>query len=86
MNFVIGILACLMLLGGMLAGVASQSAMHQILAANLFGFGLLALAMLVLIQRVEDLRLKTPRSPSRQDDPRQYRRDHVAAPSGHSQE
>lgn len=85
MNFFIGILACLMIACGVLTALLSISAIHQILAAVLFGFGLVALSMVVLIRRVEDLAVRNQQSQVQRADLHPGRR-RAAAPSGHSLE
>jgi|HigsolmetaAR206D_1030411.scaffolds.fasta_scaffold44914_2 hypothetical protein len=53
MNFVIIVLALLQIAAGLLVAAASESAIHQILAAVLFGFGVLTLALFKVITTLE---------------------------------
>lgn len=89
MKLILGIIAILQIISGVLTAIASQSAIHQILAALVFGFGVLTLAIIVLIAAVERLEpvrvVRNPQSRSPRDDHhRSPRRE--ALPSDHSRE
>ncbi|MGP2493502.1 hypothetical protein ACTDI4_17965 [Mesorhizobium sp. PUT5] len=53
MAAVVGILAALQILGGVLVYVLARSAMHEILAATMFGMGVIAFALGVIIERMD---------------------------------
>ncbi|MDQ0996874.1 membrane protein required for beta-lactamase induction [Phyllobacterium ifriqiyense] len=53
MNFLLGILSVAQILMAALIALFAVSAIHQILAAILFGFGVLTAALVVLIVAVE---------------------------------
>lgn len=50
MVFFVGIIGALQILGGILAYAIATSAMHEILGAVMFGMGILAFALGVLIE------------------------------------
>lgn len=53
MNFVLIVLAILQIVGGLLVSLAAQSSIHEILAAILFGFGVLTAAMVKVVMAIE---------------------------------
>lgn len=57
MNFILGIVSAVQIVMAVLVAIFAASAIHQILAAVLFGFGILTAALVVLIVAVEKIRL-----------------------------
>jgi hypothetical protein len=55
MRLIIIILGILQMLGGVLAFIGSQSAIHQILGAVSFGLGTICIALVMVIMEIEKL-------------------------------
>lgn len=53
MNLILGILSAVQIVMALLVALFAVSAIHQILAAVMFGFGILTAALVVLIVAVE---------------------------------
>lgn len=54
MAVIVFILGLLQMVGGVFFAVMAQSSIHQILAAIVFGFGVLAFALAVIIAKIDD--------------------------------
>lgn len=56
MAFFIGIIATLQIAAGVLTFIGAKSAIHEILAAISFGMGMLSLALIAIIVKLDDIK------------------------------
>lgn len=60
MEFIVLVVALLQILGGILVTIAAKSAIHEILGTLSFGLGVLSVALVIVINRLTEIRNRLP--------------------------
>ncbi|KQZ30793.1 hypothetical protein ASD50_17115 [Mesorhizobium sp. Root552] len=64
MEFIVLVVGLLQILGGILVTITAKSAIHEILGMLSFGLGVLSVALVIVINRLTEIRNRLPTRPA----------------------
>lgn len=64
MEFIVLVVGLLQILGGILVTITAKSAIHEILGMLSFGLGVLSVALVIVINRLTEIRNRLPTRPT----------------------